>query len=102
MEADYLVRDGAPGRMSFWLGVTLMTLSFGIYSAYPLVPYLSIPPWQKGSVGIGLAAVSWGMFFAGSALVGKKGLIYLKRRLPWQKESSTRPDLGRSVPRRQP
>lgn len=72
---------GPTGRVSFWLGVTLMALSFGIYSAYPFVPFLSIPLWQKGTVGIGLAVVSWGMFFAGSALVGKKGVGYLKRRL---------------------
>ena len=29
---------------------------------------------------MGLAAVSWGMFFVGSVLVGKKGVAYLKRR----------------------
>ena len=27
-----------------------------------------------------LPAVSWGMFLVGSALVGKKGIAYLKRR----------------------
>jgi hypothetical protein len=29
---------------------------------------------------MGLSAVSWGMFFVGSVLVGKKGVAYLERR----------------------
>jgi hypothetical protein len=29
---------------------------------------------------MGLLAVSWGMFFLGSVLVGKKGVAYLKQR----------------------
>jgi hypothetical protein len=66
--------------VTFWVGTTLIVLSFGIYSVYPLLPFLPIPLWQKGGAGIGLAAVSWGMFFWGSALVGKRGVAYLKRR----------------------
>jgi hypothetical protein len=69
-----------PLGLSFWLGVILMALSFGIYPAYPVVPFLPISAWRKGEVAMGLAAVSWGMFFLGSALVGKKGVAYLKRR----------------------
>jgi hypothetical protein len=57
-----------------------MALSFGIYPAYPVVPFLPISAWRKGEVAIGLLAVSWGMFFVGSVLVGKKGVAYLKRR----------------------
>ena len=90
------------GRASFWLGVILLLLSFGIYPAYPLVPFLPISLWQKGGVGIALAAVSWTMFLAGSALVGKKGLAYLKGWFPGQREDRSRPDLGQSVPRRLP
>src|SRR5512138_1391736 len=63
-----------PGRASFWLGAILVLLSFAIYPAYPLLPFLPISLWQKGGAGIALAALSWTMFFAGSALVGKKGL----------------------------
>ena len=70
-----------PGRVAFWLGTGLILLSFGIYPAYPLVHFLPISVWQKGGVGVALAAISWGIFLAGSALVGKKGVAYLKRRL---------------------
>jgi hypothetical protein len=58
----------------------VIALSFGIYPAYPVVPFLPISAWRKGEVAIGLAAVSWGMFFVGSWLVGRKGMAYLKRR----------------------
>jgi hypothetical protein len=91
-----------PGRASLWAGGLLILLSFGIYPAYPLVPFLPISLWQKGGVGIGLAALSWSLFFAGSALVGKRGMVYLKRHLRWRREGQSRPELGRSVPRRQP
>jgi hypothetical protein len=89
-------------RVSLWTGGILILLSFGIYPAYPLVPFLPISLWQKGGVGIGLAALSWGLFFAGSVLVGKKGLAHLRRHLRWQRAGQSRPELGRSVPRRQP
>ena len=77
-----------PGRASFWLGAILVLLSFMIYPAYPLVPFLPISLWQKGGVGLALAAISWGIFLAGSALVGKKGVDYLKRRLFSQRASA--------------
>ena len=51
----------------------LMALSFGIYPEYLVVPFLPISAWRKGEVAMGLSAVSWGMFFVGSVLVGKKG-----------------------------
>jgi hypothetical protein len=82
-------------RASLWAGGLLILLSFGIYPAYPLVHFLPISLWQKGGVGIGLAALSWSLFFAGFALVGKRGMAHLKRHL-------RRPELGHSVPRRQP
>jgi hypothetical protein len=69
-----------PQGLSFWLGVILMALSFGIYPSYPVVSLLPISAWRKGGLAIGLSAVSWGMFFVGSVLVGKKGVAYLKRR----------------------
>jgi len=46
---------------------------FATHPAYPLLPFLPISAWQKGGVGIALAAVSWGIFFAGSLLVGLAG-----------------------------
>jgi len=91
-----------PSRASLWVGGILILMSFGIYPAYPLVPFLPISLWQKGGVGIGLAALSWSLFLAGSALVGKKGVAHLKRHLRWQRQGPAGPELGRSVPRRQP
>jgi hypothetical protein len=88
----------SPGRASFWLGTILILLSFGIYPAYPLVPFLPISLWQRGGVGVALAVLSWAMFLAGSALVGKKGFTYLKRCVPWQREGRSRRGLGRSAP----
>jgi hypothetical protein len=69
-----------PQGLPFWVGVMLIGLSFGIYPSYPVVFFLPISAWRKGEVAIGLLAVSWGMFFVGSALVGKKSVAYLKRR----------------------
>jgi prolipoprotein diacylglyceryltransferase len=69
-----------PQGLSFWLGVILLALSFAIYPAYPVVPFLPVSALRKGEVAVGLFAVSWGMFFVGSVLVGKKGVAYLKRR----------------------
>ncbi len=66
--------------MSVWLGAGLMALSFGIYLAYPVVLFLPISGWAKGGVAVGLALVSWGMFFLGSMLAGKEGVAYLRRR----------------------
>ncbi len=77
-----------PGGVAFWVGTGLILLSFGIYPAYPLVHLLPISLWQKGGVGLALAAVSWGIFLVGSALVGKKGVAYLKRRLFSQRASA--------------
>jgi hypothetical protein len=91
-----------PSRVSLWTGGLLILLSFGIYPAYPLVPFLPISLWQKGSVGIGLAVLSWSLFLAGSAFVGKRGMAYLKGHLRWRREGQSRPELGHSVPRRQP
>jgi hypothetical protein len=91
-----------PSRVSLWTGGLLILLSFGIYPAYPLVPFLPISLWQKGGVGIGLAVLSWSLFFAGSALVGKRGIAYLKRNMRWHREGQSRPELGHRVPRRQP
>ena len=45
-----------------------------------VVLFLPISAWRKGEVAIGLAAMSWEMFFVGSMLVGRKGVAYLKRR----------------------
>ena len=83
-----------PQGLSFWLGVILMALSFAIYPAYPAVPFLPISAWHKGEVAVGLLAVSWGMFLAGTMLVGKKGVAYIKRRyFEWREHQRSRDHL---------
>jgi hypothetical protein len=67
-------------QLSFWLGVILIALSFGIYPAYPMVAFVPISLWNKAGAAVGLSAVSWGMFGAGCMLVGKKRLAHLRRR----------------------
>jgi hypothetical protein len=92
---------GPLGPVWLWVGVILILLSFGIYFAYPLVPFLPVPMWQKGGVGIGLASVSWAMFFVGSALVGKKGVAEFKRRLSRKTASRSGRNVTRDASRRE-
>jgi len=68
-------------QLSFWIGIILVTLSFGIYPTYLIVAILPISLLSRSGVAVGLLAVSWGMFCAGSVLVGKQGLAILKRRI---------------------
>ena len=67
-------------RFSFWVGVSLMVLSFGIYLAYPAVPFLPISRGAKGGVAVGMSLASWAIFLVGSVLAGKEGLASLKQR----------------------
>ncbi len=76
---------GSWGRCSFWLGVILMVLSFGIYPAYSVVPFLRISRWSQGGVVIAMSVVSWAMFFVGTVLAGQEGVAYVKRRFSWRK-----------------
>lgn len=82
-------------RLSFWLGVILIVLSFGIYPAYPVVPFLPISRWARGGAAVGLSVVSWGMFLAGSTLAGKEGVAYLRGRLGARRAGSPRRAPGR-------
>ncbi len=77
---------GPRRRFSFWFGISLIGLSFCIYLAYPVVPFLPISAWGKGGVAVGMSIVSWGIFFAGSILAGKEGLASLKRRFARRRE----------------
>jgi hypothetical protein len=79
-----------PGRSWFWLGVTLMTLSFGIYPAYALMVFSPMSWWDKFAVAVGLAAISWSMFLVGSAFAGQKGLAHLRQRFSsWRVQRGT-------------
>lgn len=63
-----------------------MALSFGIYFAYPMVPFLPISGWGKGGVAVGLSVVSWAMFLVGSVLAGKEGVAHLRERFSRRRE----------------
>lgn len=89
-----------PSRVSLWTGGLLILLSFGTYPAYPLVPFLPISLWQKGGVGMGLVVLSWSLFLAGSALIGRRGVAHLRRHFRWRPEGRSGPELGHRVPRR--
>jgi hypothetical protein len=79
-----------PGRSWFWLGITLMTLSFGVYPAYALMVFSPMSWWDKFAVAVGLAAISWSMFLVGSAFAGQKGLAQLRQRLSsWRVQRGT-------------
>jgi len=70
-----------------------MALSFAIYLAYPVVPFLPISRWATGEMVVGMSVVSWGMFLVGSVLAGKKGVAYLKRRFSeWRERQGDRND----------
>jgi hypothetical protein len=71
-----------------------MALSFGIYLAYPVVPFLRISGWARGGVAVGMSVVSWGMFFVGSVLAGKEGVAYLRRRFSRRRDRQE--DCGRA------
>jgi hypothetical protein len=58
-------RRRPPQGLSFWLGVILLALSFAIYPAYPVVPFLPVSALRKGEVAVGLLAVSWGDVLSG-------------------------------------
>ena len=70
----------ARGGFRFWVGVALMALSFGIYLAYPTIPFLPISGRAKVAAAVGGGIVSWGIFFIGSFLAGREGYAYLTRR----------------------
>ena len=76
-----MVTPGPRRRSSFGLGVILMAFSFGIYLAYPMVPFLPISAWNRSGVFVGLSIVSWGIFCLGFVLAGRRGVVYLRRRL---------------------
>ncbi len=63
-----------------------MGVSFSIYVAYLVLPFLPISAWAKGGVAVGMWIVSWGMFLAGSVLAGREGLAYLKRCIATRRE----------------
>ena len=71
-------RESTKG-FSFGLGVVLMALSFGIYLAYPLIPFLPISTTAKVAVAVVGSVASWSIFFVGSLLAGRAGRVYLRR-----------------------
>jgi hypothetical protein len=64
---------------SFWLGVMLIAASFAIYPAYPVIALLPLPVTARVGGAILGSMLSWGVFFVGSMLAGRRGVHYVKR-----------------------
>ncbi len=66
------------GGIPFWLGVILMVELWDLscVSGGALLFDLGVAEGGSGKWGCRL---SWGMFFLGSVLIGKKGVAYLRR-----------------------
>lgn len=70
----------------FWIGVTLIVVSFALYPAYALIAFLPLSNEAKAACVIAGWVFSWSLFFVGSTLAGKEGVEYVKsmlrRRVP--------------------
>jgi len=67
--------------LSFWIGLALITASFGIYPAYPVIALLPVPAEVRVAGVIAGSLVSWSIFALGTTLAGREGIAYLKRLL---------------------
>ncbi len=57
-----------------------MAVSFLVYPAYSVVPFLSLSDRMKIGVTLLTSLLSWGVFYAGIYLSGREGYDWLKRR----------------------
>lgn len=56
-----------------------MALSFLVYPAYSVVPFLPLSDRMKIAVTILTSLLSWGVFYAGIYLSGREGYDWLKQ-----------------------
>ena len=73
------LREGGISRARFIAGIILMTASFLVYPAYSVVPFLSLSDRIKIAVTLLASLLSWGVFYAGTYLIGREGYDWLKR-----------------------
>ena len=72
---------GPSSKLSFAIGAALITASFAIYPAYPLIALLPLPVTLRLGLAFSASALSWVVFLLGTTLAGKEGVEYLKRLL---------------------
>ena len=65
----------------FKAGVTFIAVSFLVYPAYFVIPFLPLSKTMKLSITLVGSLLSWGAFGIGSCLSGREGYEWLKQRL---------------------
>lgn len=72
---------GTDRRFRFIAGITAIAVSFLVYPAYFVIPFLPLSNTMKLGITLLASLVSWGAFCIGSYLSGREGYEWLKRRL---------------------
>lgn len=70
-----------PRGRAFQIGIGLMVISMGAVLFYLAIPFLPVSSNTMVRMLVGGWIVSWGLFFVGMLLAGKKGYPYLKQRV---------------------
>ncbi|MGH7819801.1 MAG: hypothetical protein ACREQ9_08515 [Candidatus Binatia bacterium] len=73
------MKDSEQRGFSFWIGVFLVAVSFGIYPTYPTIAMLPISAEAKVASGVAGWSLSWLLFAVGSLLAGSAGRALLLR-----------------------
>jgi hypothetical protein len=68
-----------PKGRAFWIGIGLMVISMSAVLFYLVIPFLPVSSDTMVRMLVGGWIVSWGLFFVGTLLAGKRGYPYLKR-----------------------
>ena len=97
-----MLRRGEPrariaARRGFLAGVLLMAGSFLVYPAYPRPRALADERPHAVEVTLVAAAISWAVFSVGLYLAGRRGWVWLRRRV-----KGARARLGAAAPRGAP
>ena len=88
-------------RPAFWVGVGLIASSFVVYPLYAVIAVLPVPLQLKIIGAVMGSLASWGVFFLGTMLAGRRGVLYVKswfRRGQPPLEPPPRPPLERPPP----
>jgi hypothetical protein len=78
-------------RRGFLTGVGLMAGSFLVYPAYPVIVIWPVSDRARVEVTLVAAALSWAVFSAGLYLAGRRGWVWLRRRVKGHRHRGTPP-----------
>jgi hypothetical protein len=78
-------------RRGFLTGVLLMAGSFLVYPAYPVLVIWPVSDRARIEVTLVAAAVSWTVFSVGLYLAGRRGWVWLRRRVKGHGHRATPP-----------